>query len=110
MTSTHAHDVRSGDIHFGANNWPLRGWKASFWEGGIRGVGFVHSPLLEERGVIRNDLIHVSDWYPTIRRLAAAGASGPISFSNIDGIDQVSVPLIRDSLSPSLLNFISAFL
>jgi len=55
-----------GDPVFGGNNWPLRGEKGSYWEGGIRGAAFVHSPLLEERGVERENLMHVVDWFPTI--------------------------------------------
>ena len=30
-----------GDSARGASNYPLRGWKGSYWEGGLHGVGFV---------------------------------------------------------------------
>ena len=75
-----------GQIHEGGNNWPLRGWKTSLWEGGIRGVGLVHSPLIPEsqRGTVSTDLIHVSDWFPTI---VAGLAKGSLTGLSLDGFN-----------------------
>ncbi|XP_060562376.1 arylsulfatase J-like [Ruditapes philippinarum] len=76
-----------GNPKVGGSNWPLKGKKSTFWEGGIRAVGFVHSPLLgfRELGYKSKELMHVTDWFPTIINLAGANAT---EFDNIDGIDQ----------------------
>jgi len=50
------------------NNWPKRGAKGSLFDGGIKVPAFVHSPLLPTlcRGITYNNLVHVTDWLPTL--------------------------------------------
>ena len=78
-----------GDTNSGAINWPLRGSKTTLWEGAIKGIGWVNSPLLQKTGTINNGLMHVSDWFPTLVGLAGGDASQ----YTLDGFD------IWDSIS-----------
>ena len=50
----------------------LRGEKGSLYEGGIKSIGFINSPLLpsETVGSSKENLIHVTDWLPTLLDLA----------------------------------------
>ena len=52
----------------GGNNYPLRGTKATTFEGGVRSIAFasgagIHPGL---RGSVSHELMHLTDWLPTI--------------------------------------------
>ena len=55
-----------GQTGEGNSNWPLRGNKAMLFEGDVRGKGFVWGSKLPKLNYDNNQLIHVSDWLPTI--------------------------------------------
>jgi len=52
------------------SNYPLKGHKEQVFEGGVRGVGFVNSPLLQDKGVTSNRMMFITDWFSTILDLA----------------------------------------
>lgn len=62
-----------------ASNWPLRGVKNTLWEGGVRGAGLIFSPLISKPFRVASQLMHVTDWLPTL--YAAAG--GDVRFVGV---------------------------
>jgi len=80
-----------GNVQMAGNNYPLRGGKFTFWEGGNRGAAFIYSAsesLIPKalRNKTYDGLFHVADWYATIAEVG--GASLPASA--IDSVSQWS--------------------
>lgn len=67
------------------SNYPLRGTKYTLYEGGVRGVAALWSPRLQKAARVSNQLVHVTDWLPTL--YSAAGGDLK-DLGEIDGIDQ----------------------
>ncbi|VDI46551.1 Hypothetical predicted protein, partial [Mytilus galloprovincialis] len=67
---------------FSGNNYPLRGGKATVYEGGTRASAFVYGSGLQKPYTVFDGMIHAVDWMPTI--LSAAGGG---QVSGIDGVD-----------------------
>ncbi|GBM84150.1 Arylsulfatase B [Araneus ventricosus] len=52
------------------SNYPLRGNKMTYWEGGVHLPAVIWSPLLNlDTPRISHQLMHVSDWLPTLYTL-----------------------------------------
>ncbi|XP_063223602.1 arylsulfatase B-like [Bacillus rossius redtenbacheri] len=67
-----------------ASNWPLKGIKDTPWEGGVRGVGLVWSPLIPDTPRVADHLMHIQDWLPTL--LSAANYTAELP-EDLDGRD-----------------------
>ncbi|XP_029674615.1 arylsulfatase B [Formica exsecta] len=79
-----------------ASNWPLRGVKNTLWEGGVRGTGLIWSPRLVRPGRVSRQMIHITDWLPTL--ITAAGGNA-LNLTSIDGMNLWNA-LSEDTESP----------
>jgi hypothetical protein len=62
-----------GNVDTGGSNWPLRGQKATMFEGGMRAAAFASGAGLEAvAGTVSHELYSLVDWLPTI----AGGIAG----------------------------------
>ena len=52
------------------SNTPLRGFKGSVYEGGVRGCAFANWPGRIPAGQRIKEPLHIIDWYPTLVKLA----------------------------------------
>jgi len=91
-------------VDAGSNNYPLKGGKASDWEGGVRATALATGGLIpaEIRGTKIEGYIHICDWYATFCKLAGIDPAD----NNIPGlpaIDSLDIwPLIsgQTTISP----------
>jgi len=70
------------------NNYPLRSGKAHNWEGGVRGIGFVrgtNSALAKVPAGETQQLMHTTDWLPTLVNLGGGSVVG--TTLPLDGFD-----------------------
>lgn len=80
-----------GPLSQTASNWPLRGGKATLWEGGVRGIGFVVAgdPVwlgVTTSGSVVTGMMHVSDWLPTVCDPALAACDLSQGGNTLDGV------------------------
>ena len=79
----------------GLTDLVYRGGKAQHLEGGVRVDAFVRWPGVVEAGSAAGDIVHVSDLFTTIARIADATDNIPTD-RVIDGIDQTALLLRGD--------------
>ena len=74
----------------GASNFPLRAGKESLYEGGIRGVGWVHSPLLCRRGLTSKRMMFITDWFSTLLSVAGLESLEPPNLDSFNVWSSIS--------------------
>ncbi|XP_017765619.1 PREDICTED: arylsulfatase B-like, partial [Eufriesea mexicana] len=62
--------------------------KFTLFEGGVRGVACIYSPLIKNSSRVSNHLMHITDWLPTF--YSAAGGNLEDLEENLDGTNQWS--------------------
>jgi arylsulfatase A-like enzyme len=85
----------NGGIPPGKNR-PLRGFKSSLYEGGVRSAGVVAWDGHIKPGIMVNAPLHMVDWYPTFLKLAGASLEQKLP---LDGKDILPV-LVEGKPSP----------
>ena len=71
---------------YGGLNYPYRGHKTTLWEGGVKGLGAIVAPGLIQQGKRYSNLMHVTDWLPTLSEAAGIDLSAlGRGFRNLDG-------------------------
>ena len=88
---------------YGSSNYPLRGYKFSYFEGGIRAASFIHSPLLPKsvKGTRNSVLMHISDWYPTFCYLANITSDDGFTDAPHDGVNLWPLILGEENIRPA---------
>jgi len=89
------------------SNYPYKGGKTNFFEGGIRALAFVYSELLppQVRGVPITGAVHVCDWWVTFCKLASGGEGAECTDNQpaahpLDSLDLWSMIVGENATSP----------
>ena len=86
-----------------ASNYPLKGGKGTFFEGGVRALAFASGGLIPHsmKGMSTDGFIHIADWYTTFCNLAGVDPqdSGPGKFP-VDGLDVWPILTGSNTTSP----------
>ena len=91
---------------YGGNNWPLKGGKASNWEGGVRVNAFVTGGWLPPAviGTVQEGLVELADWYTTFCALAGVNATDEAAAAAglppVDGLDISALLTTPGATSP----------
>ncbi|XP_023320888.1 arylsulfatase B [Eurytemora carolleeae] len=88
-----------GDV----GNLPFRGSRGTLWEGGVRVPALVSSPLLNlDEGYTTRSMVHITDWFPTLLKLAGVSSDVQTDGFNIWEALQQREEFSRNSLVYSL--------
>lgn len=69
-----------------ASNWPFRGGKGMYFEGGVHTPAFIRFPMPPQKQIY-DGLFHISDWLPTLYEAAGGNSS---HLGKIDGVSHWS--------------------
>ena len=88
-----------GQTTQGSRNWPLRGNKATVFEGGIRGFAFVWGKTLQRANYDNTVLMHITNWYRTIVEGITGIQLSDNATKGLDGYNMWDV-ITQDEASP----------
>ena len=93
----------NGGAPCSGSNYPLKGCKGTFFEGGVRSLAFANGGLIPDsmRGKTTDGFIHIADWYATFCKLAGVDSSdsGEGKFP-VDSLDVWPILTGSNSTSP----------
>ncbi|XP_070388966.1 arylsulfatase B-like isoform X1 [Dermacentor albipictus] len=73
----------SATVNLGSN-WPLRGAKSTLWEGRVRSAAFMWTRRLFPHRRVSHQLMHITDWLPTLYSAAGGDVN---DLGSLDGLD-----------------------
>ncbi len=98
-----------GMVSHGGSNAPLRGEKATLWEGGHRVPAFLHAPTLlppHRRNTTYPHLFDATDWAPTLLAGALGGAAGVYACDGVNHWDALAGEGAYSSYAPPRTEFL----